>query len=135
MWTVVNEHEWNILKGRYPIEAFGQGNTAPSNFREITEKEFCESHYYIDYSVVAMEYSQIRRLQDGTELPKMVAVNMYINAFGHGWAMERRYHEGKVVYYKFELCVHEYETTKKARCYWEGKCKKCGMLHAVDSSD
>jgi len=135
MWTVINEHEWAKLQGRHPKEVFGEGNVAPANFREVTDEEFTHAHYYTGYSYVAIGYSQITRLNDGTELPDRVHGNLYINSFGKGWLMEIRHWQNKVVFWLFDLCQHEYETTKTAKCYWEGKCKKCGHLHAVDSSD
>jgi hypothetical protein len=32
-------------------------------------------------------------------------------------------------------CKHDYETTQKRMCYWEGVCRKCGHHHMIDSSD
>jgi hypothetical protein len=38
-------------------------------------------------------------------------------------------------YFKFHYCEHDFETTISRMSYWEGKCKKCGYVKAVDSSD
>jgi hypothetical protein len=32
-------------------------------------------------------------------------------------------------------CKHDYKTTHKRMCYWEGVCPKCGHHHMIDSSD
>lgn len=37
-------------------------------------------------------------------------------------------------WFKWTYCEHEYETTHRANCYWEGTCKKCGYHHMIDSS-
>lgn len=135
MWTIISNATWDKMQSTFPKEAWPDGNKAPANFREITEKEFCNSHYYTGYSPAAIQYVQLTHANYGTELKNRVHGNMQINSFGKGFLIELRHWENKVVYWLFDLCQHEYETTKKYNCYWEGKCKKCGHLHAVDSSD
>jgi len=135
MWSIVDQTEWNKMQSTFPKESWPEGNTAPANFRAITEAEFCHSHYYTGYSYAAVGYFQFTRSNDKNEFKERVHGKIFINSFGKGWLQEIRHWENKVVYWLFDLCQHEYETTKKANCYWEGKCKKCGHLHAVDSSD
>jgi hypothetical protein len=114
---------------------FGGFNIAPVNFREVSEQMFAQDHYHTDYPELAMSYRQMFKDNNGVDLPRAVKGTLHINAHGYGWLIEKMYNEGKAKFYFFELCHHEYETLERSRCWWKGKCKKCGSIDSVDSSD
>lgn len=134
-WEIISSGSFKKLIAQYNAQYFGNVNVAPINFREVSESEFSRDHYHTDYPIIANDYRQLIRNNDGTELEKRIHGTLRINSFGYGWLLEKCHSEGKVRYYFFELCLHDYETTKKEMCYWKGKCKKCGQNHVIDSSD
>src|ERR1700748_1505041 len=121
MWTILNNPDWDKLHATHAKELWPDGNKSPANFRQVSEADFCNSHYYTGYSYTAIGYFQFTRLNDDkTKLDGWVIGNLYINSFGKGWLLQIG--RDKVHYWLFDLCQHQYETTKPGKCYWEGKC-------------
>lgn len=118
-------------------------NSAPAGWREITEKEFAQSHFFT-YSPASMEYRQIRDLPDGTRLTSLLACTMFNMHDGTGYAMEHKLWDGKVKYYKYG-CDHDYKELGVSESAEHGiqhygqhchvyLCKKCNHLKQEDSS-
>jgi len=123
------------------VKHYGGYNDSPPNFKEITEKEFAQSHFFT-YDPEATDYRQI------TDMPNektTLAVKLFFFHDGSGVGMSSDYWEGKVRYFSFDLCEHEYEelTAEMARelglmhhgmCWHVIKCRKCGHTQSYDSS-
>lgn len=129
------EKEFGITHYNYP----------PTNFREISEKEFAQSHFHI-YTPIAISFAQIYLNPNPNRQRDAVHSVKYF--FMHdmtGYAIGADYWDGKVHYYKFG-CDHDYRQVSQeecrdrdivhfGRCYHVSECKKCGFLEAIDSSD
>lgn len=118
---------------------YGGYNDAPPNFKEITEKEFAQSHFFT-YSPEATNTRQITDFEGETQ---MLPVTLFFFFDGSGVGMSSNYK--KVRYFKFDLCEHDYEELSyiKAKelglmhhgmCWHVLKCKKCGFVQSYDSS-
>ena len=125
----------DTLKVEY---ALGTGyNELPKNHEVITESEF-----FWRWSIMpAKRIYQHRQVKIGAFWRN---VSMFVHPgdySGIGFYLE---YDGKAtrveidaykpVYFKWQVCEHEFETTHTGNCYWEGKCTKCGYVKAVDSS-
>lgn len=127
--------------------AYGRDSDSPSpNFKEITEKEFAQSKFF-SYGADRTEYRQI--LPD--RLPwkgekYALSVTLYYLYDGTGYGISSDYWQGKVRYFRFAACEHEYKELSQqecrkrglyhaGRCYHVSECVKCGRINAVDSSD
>lgn len=124
-------------------EMFGGYNDLPPNWEPMTEKEFSQSKFFV-YSPEIMEWRQVNFDLNGRKF--FNGIQMYIFHDKTGIAMVHDYWRKKVYYFKFAACKHEYKTLTFAQCrklgiYHGGrcchvqKCKKCGYVHAYDSSD
>ncbi len=119
-------------------------NELPPNFREITEKEFAQSHFFT-YGFERFENRQCFRDADGKDLDRMIEVDLFFMFDKTGYAMERDFWAGTIKYYKFG-CQHNYEQLSQdechkrkimhfGMCYHVYECSECGHIQAVDSSD
>lgn len=113
----------------------------PPNFREITEKEFAQSKFFI-YTPDRWEYRQISRKED-TDLFKWgpeqrsCVFSIRIAHFydGTGVALEHDYWSGKVRYFALGACDHKDRTQRNVgNCLNEYTCKSCGFVETIDSS-
>lgn len=134
-----------ILSGKKPTDEFlkkyGGDSRLPPNFREITEKEFAQSKFFV-YSPEFWEYRQITVREDierfkwGTEQRSYVfSLRMAYFYDGTGIAMEHDYWLGKVRYFAFAACEHKNKKQRNVgNCLHEYKCEDCGFVETVDSS-
>lgn len=111
-------------------------NDVPPNFREITEKEFAQSKFFV-YSPERWEYRQITRKEDLERLQRKSALVIRMAHFydGTGIAIESDYWAGKVHYFWFGACEHKERTQRNiGNCLNEYTCKNCGFVETLDSS-
>lgn len=126
-------------------ETYGGYNDFPPNWRKLTEKEFAQSQFF-SYSPTLVEHRQM--LPPGGLRPggkPALTARLYFYSDGSGLAMSNDYWKGKVQYFAFAACVHEYRrpteaeheagVVRPARCFHVSICDKCHHVHAVDSSD
>jgi len=117
-------------------ERLGGFNEYPVGWVEITESEFgWRSGGVGGFNC----YRQV--MYDG----RPVSMHLFVGAdfSGIGFIVEERPLAARevvgdryrLVFGKFAACAHEYATVGQGRCYWKGRCKKCGYEHVVDSSD
>lgn len=124
-----------------PVDVVGRYNEMPQNWSEITESEF---FWRWGISPASMHTTQVHkqvRLSEGEAL-RNVTCFVHPDGGGIGWiciydgrATRSEIDAFKPVYFKWYSCEHDFETTKTSRCYWEGRCTKCGWEIYVDSSD
>jgi len=118
---------------------FGRFNDLPPNFKEISEKEFAQSKFFI-YSPQKLGFKQVAVRGDNDPQKEQkkglesVDLHLYFFHDGSGFALARDYWKGKVRFFYFELCRHEWETLENRMCYHKARCVKCGYIHEVDSS-
>jgi hypothetical protein len=122
---------------------WGRFNDAPPNFTEITADEFAQGGFFT-WVKEGIEFRQIS--PDTIDMKKMLSPVKYmlgITLFfmNHGDNFGLAQYEGKVRYFKFADCFHEWheisakEAGKPAfNCYHYMKCSKCGAQHEYDSS-
>lgn len=114
-------------------------NEVPTNWREVSEKEFAQSNAFT-YAPQKREYRQI--LPEGE--PHIIGVWLNFMHDGTGWAMASDYWAGKVRFFKFG-CEHRYRELGSAECRERGiqhfgmcwhvsECEKCGDVRSVDTS-
>lgn len=120
---------------------YDQYNTAPANFREITEQEFSQGLFF-HYAPERIEYRQLMNVP-GEKYALSVWLYTFHDGTGHGFAND--YWAGKVRYFAFG-CDHTYrELTPAAaeakgvghygRCWHVTECTQCGHINSYDSSD
>jgi len=126
-------------------ERRGGFNEAPEGWEEITEKEFVQSDFFI-YTWEAFEFKQLDKLADGTHLEgPILPVKLFWMNDGTGYGISSDYWKGKIRFFRFG-CRHDYRgmgveecrergISHFGRCYHVSECRKCGYVHAVDSSD
>lgn len=127
----------NIIDHRYTqkdLSEYGGYNDAPPNMKEISEDEFF--HTFLSRNA---DFEEFRQLVDHSDICDL---RMYYYPDGNGIAIgeSRKVREGWIrdrVFYSFEACVHDYESVpeESRNCYSVSKCKKCGHVNRVDSSD
>lgn len=123
------------------VKKYGDQGELPPNFREITEKEFAQSKFFI-YSPDFWEYRQINKKEDvarfkwGPEQrPYVFALRMAYFYDGTGLAIEHDYWSGKVRYFAFAVCEHKNRKERTvANCLHEYTCQDCGFVETIDSS-
>lgn len=121
-------------------------NALPPNLKEIPEKEFAQSMFFT-YTPIAYEHRQIPR-ESGNYRSGLLSLQMYYFHDGSGIAFSSDYWGGKVSYYTFTVCEHDFRElsakearsrgiTHMRRCYHVLECQKegCGYTTAYDSSD
>jgi hypothetical protein len=112
-------------------EVIGGYNDLPPHFKKISEKAFAQSSFFT-YSPIKTEFRQVKGIGVGEGI---TSIWLYWFHGGDGIAIRSNYWKGKVYYYKFYICDHEYENIESRMCYSKSKCKKCGYVLEVDSSD
>ena len=118
------------------IFSSGKFNECPENFREITEKEFAKSWFFV-YSPNTVEYRQFKFEE------KIGSFRLFNFHTGIGFAMTNDYWEGKVRYFQYG-CEHNWKEISAKEAREEGihtgyqfhvnKCTKCGEIWSYDSS-
>ena len=124
---------------------FGDYNDIPQNLKEITPEEFAKSKFFT-YSPEHIEHRQMKvppadpnnkwgwRLKD-------IKLYTFFDKTGIGISNDG----GKVTYYSFCVCEHEYEELSPSaaralghqhfgNCYHVIRCSKCGYVQEYDSS-
>lgn len=120
----------------------GDYNKFPPGWRQITEKDACNSMFF-RYFPVLVEYRQML-LTDGSRGYVAAYLYHYHDGTGIGVAEDRR--NDKIEWYAFG-CAHSYRTLSPEECsartpkiYHWGRfchvyeCSKCGHVESVDSS-
>ena len=119
---------------------FGHPNDPLPNMKEMTEKEFAQSMFFT-YTPDYHFYRQINRVE---KLPLGLApgpkggglhVHCYVFFDKTGIAFASDYWAGKVRYFHFAVCEHEFTEKNIGRCLHKYTCVKCGFNKEVDSSD
>lgn len=124
----------------------GDYNDLPPNWKELTEKEFAQSPFFT-YSPEFMEFRQVRLTPNGP----FEGLRMFWLNEKEGYALVRDYWAGKVRYFSFAVCVHEWHGVTRAElaekwpqhvkrytpgnCCHNSVCLKCGDFRFIDSSD
>ena len=127
---------------KVPVE--GGYNDVPPGFRELTEKEFAQSAFFM-YSPVGMFFRQIDPKNISSEEKYFLSVHFYHFHDGRGFGLAHDFWAGKVRYFAYG-CSHKYRAVsqKDARargiahfgmCYHVYQCEVCGRLKSEDSSD
>ena len=123
------------------FKKYGDSNSLPPNFREISEEEFAQSKFFV-YSPEKWEWRQITKPEDiakfkwGEEQRSYVFdIRMAYFYDGTGVALEHDYWLGKVRYFAFSVCDHKERTQRNVgNCLNEYTCTSCGFKETVDSS-
>lgn len=124
---------------------FGGYNDNPPGWRQITEKEFVQGHFFRS-SPAKVEFRQLRdpgvKSERGTALRD---ARLFFFHDGTGVAMMEDFWAGKIHYFAFG-CDHKYREVygeeaanlglrPTGRCDHALHCDKCGHGMVVDSSD
>ena len=131
------------------IDAGNHYNFAPLGWREITPKEFAETHLFFSYAPESVETRHIcYEYDERGELRSIPAQNAQMFHFynGTGYALVHEWQRGGWVvrYFKFG-CEHDFAELSPAEAKAEGvehwgkfchvyKCRKCGFVEVQDSS-
>ena len=108
----------------------GSYNELPPNFKIIDENEFARSMFFLYYPIKT-EFRQVRKLSEY----EFTSIQIYwffdysyIVIWSDFWGRKVRYGKGY-------LCKHNFEIIESRMCYSKSKCKNCGFILEVDSSD
>jgi hypothetical protein len=132
-------------------EQLGGYNELPPNFETITESEFLwrfgQKHAsgateYRQVVVPSVGYGEGRDSLGSREM--YCSMYMWVNHDFAGVGFITHYN-GQATrseidaffpqYFKFKVCDHDFETLEERMGWWKGRCRKCGYIHAIDSSD
>lgn len=125
----------------------GGFNDFPPGWREITQKEFVNS----DFFIFGFLYKELRQMLPDQGLyypeglPRPVSATLYHFQGGGGVAMVPDHSKGTVSYFAFG-CKHSYQTLTQevarergiphfGNCYHVNECTKCGNIFSYDSGD
>ena len=129
---------------------WGGYNDPLPNMVELTLEEFAKSDFFM-YCLTGYEtrqpiWDRLKNVKFDTS--SLYGLNVFFINSPHvsGYAMSSDYLNGKVRYFKFSQCEHNYvglsydECKQRGiyhagRCYHVSVCSKCGYVNAVDSSD
>lgn len=126
------------------LEWLGGFNTAPPNWKEITEKELAQTTLLGSYTPEHIIYKQILAENNHLLTVKLfvfhdgTGVGLNVDYWGKGYYDEPTLKEPlqHVRWFKFAKCEHVMEHTQRlGNCYNRYVCKKCGYTEDVDSSD
>lgn len=122
-------------------------NDYPLGWKEITEKEFAQSKFWVYRSTMVESRQMYHKTPEGHNdvVKGFTGAVLYWFHDKTGVAMSHDYWGGKIHYYVFG-CDHKYtelsqdECGKRGiyhagRCYHVSECKVCGTISAHDSSD
>lgn len=116
-------------------KVYGDYNSPPPNFTEITDVEFSHSMFFV-YTPDKMEFRQIvpNRLPWNGER-YYLSVRLFYFHDGSGVGISSVYGQ-KIRYFRFFVCDHkDSELLESRMCYRKTRCRKCGYVNEVDSSD
>ena len=106
-------------------------NALPPNWKEISEREFTESAFFI-YSPIAVEFKQAPLIPNGPlENIKM----FYVYGYAEGFAMVADHEAGRVRYFLFAECEHDWQDITTHRFLHTIRCRRCPETRSFDSSD
>lgn len=111
-------------------DVFGGYNDYPPNWKQVTEKEFSHSMFFF-YEPTIRDHRQM--MTDSRS--SMLDATLYFFHDGSGVAMSADHKNEEVNYYTFGVNEHDFEERNIGRCLTEKKCKRCGYVEEVDSSD
>jgi hypothetical protein len=143
---MIDFHSLSEADQKIHQQKWGSYNDFPPGWKQLTEKEFAQSRLADMYTPELVEHRQMFRsdVLMLADVGKMVEARLFFNHDGTGWAMSIDTWAGTVTYYRFG-CKHDMtgKLTKKdrekigflGRCQHASKCKKCGYISVVDSSD
>jgi hypothetical protein len=124
-------------------ERLGGWGKMPPRWERITESEWLW-RFSIKRGEHLQEFRQIAIDEDGVEGQSFVkSTYLWIapdySGIGfvvlyNGRATRSEIDAYKPLYFKWRWCDHEFRTTHRSNCYWEGECVKCGYRDAIDSS-
>lgn len=123
-------------------------NHPPANFREVDEEWVAKKSRYRIYGFKYTWYHQIfidvDKPQDMRNQP-LIGMHFFGDDSSEGIAIYTDYWAGKVRYFAFAGCIHEFRNPTIEECAehhsWPGNCyhvsicNKCGYWRAIDSSD
>jgi hypothetical protein len=125
---------------------YGSFNDEPPNFKQISEDEFAKSHFFT-YHPDFMEHRQIflKDLPRDMRVVGLFTIYMFYYWDGTGIAIHNDWWGGKVYYFSFAKCDHDYRelSQKEAKskghdhwgmCFHVYECRECGFTMSQDSS-
>lgn len=123
---------------KWERDALGRYNDWLPNMKPITEDLFWNviSTYYV-------EGSGSKQVIDETIQKQMIPLTYFIihrgKAGPEGVCFQKKVERAQVVrpdkFWSFKCCDHDWEIEINFMCYKEFKCKKCGRVSIIDSSD
>jgi hypothetical protein len=133
----------NISEDQFKDVLGGYNDPLP-NMVELTEKEFARASA-LTYPEQLSGYRQIvnPKFNNG----KVLSLTFFVTNRQDmsGWAISTDYWAGKVRFFKFAACRHEFRESgpedwangvpKSRMCLSVSVCKKCGYVREIDSSD
>ena len=131
--------ETKILEEKFGFSHFNQ---APANFKEVDEEWLARHSTFRTYGFRYHWYQQIMNLPDEKYT---LSIHCFGSEDGTGFAISTNYWAGKIRYFSFAGCEHEFRTPTReecaehhdypGNCYHVYICDKCGYWYSVDSSD
>jgi len=107
-------------------------NSPPVNLREVSEHTYVLSSFFnripthIEYRQVYIDKPNLTR--------EMIELTMFYHPDNTGYALSRKYWDGKMRYFLFG-CEHKWKSTNIGRCLSRDTCTECGYTTVIDSSD
>ena len=120
----------NVMQSYKDQEWYGNYNTPPAGWREVTEKEFATQLHLLMGHMVGIESRQL--IQNNT----LLSAHLVFFSDRNGYAIVPVFHQERVRLFLFEACKHEWKHVKNlGRSYDEYKCTKCERTNTIDSGD
>lgn len=114
---------------------YGNYNDFPPGWAKLTEAEAAKSKFFQCTPWLAESRQMYVRNAQGIPHGPMTAATLYHFSDGTGIAASADYWAGKVSWFKFGLCEHDYLSQGDGHCQHKLTCKKCGHTYYTDSSD
>jgi len=125
--------EEDIIKMISNEKIVGGYNDIPPNVKQLTEKEFAQSRFF-NYSPYKVEFRQLLGKYNINGI-KLQNIHIYWFSDGYGIILMSDFWGGKVYYFECYICNHDFINLENRMCYTKSKCKKCGYIQEIDSSD
>lgn len=115
---------------------FGNFNDFPPGWKEVSQAEACKTKFF-QCNPTLIEYRQMfTRDAEGIPRGQSIHATLYHFGDGTGVALAGDYWKGKVSWFTFAACAHEYVEQDTSRgCLHDYRCEKCGHTYTTDSSD
>ena len=131
VWTDGIEYERVKLYHDNDLYAF---NKLPENCKPISAEKFGK-YIAMGYHWVAEDYRQPRvKGYDELDGVKIDTARLFFFSDGSGFGAAVDF-DGKVHYFEFKPCEHDFELVWARGFEKKYKCRKCGYEYYVDSSD